>query len=101
MGTASYVLVGTETAMQSSFGSTAHGAGRVMSRLRAKREFTVAGVKEQLAGADVTIRAASFNGIVEEAPGAYKDVHEVIRVSHEAGIARKVALLTPIGVIKG
>jgi tRNA-splicing ligase RtcB len=87
--------------MQVSFGSTAHGAGRVMSRLRAKREFTVEGVRAQLLESGVSIRAASHSGIVEEAPGAYKDVDEVIRVSHEAGIARKVVRLRPIGVIKG
>jgi len=101
MGTASWLLVGTETAMRQTFGSTAHGAGRTMSRLRAKREYTAEGVKAELARAEVTIRAASLKGITEEAPGAYKDVDEVIRVSHEAGIAKRVARMKPIGVIKG
>ncbi len=101
MGTASYVLVGTQKAMEESFGSTAHGAGRTMSRLRAKREYTAEGVKEQLHDYGVTIRAASLKGISEEAPGAYKDVDEVIKVSDDAGIARKVARMRPIGVIKG
>jgi tRNA-splicing ligase RtcB len=101
MGTASYVLVGSPKSMELSFGSTAHGAGRVMSRLRAKRDFPAELVKEQLVAANVTIKAASLKGISEEAPGAYKDVDEVIRVSHEAGIARKVARMRPIGVIKG
>jgi tRNA-splicing ligase RtcB (3'-phosphate/5'-hydroxy nucleic acid ligase) len=101
MGTASYVLVGTEKAMQETFGSTAHGAGRTMSRLRAKREYTAEGVKDQLGKYGVMIKAASLKGISEEAPGAYKDVDEVIRVSDEAGIAKKVARMRPIGVIKG
>ena len=101
MGTASYVLVGTEKAMLESFGSTAHGAGRVMSRLRAKKEFSVDFVKNQLHESEVHIRAASQKGISEEAPGAYKDVDEVVRVSDDAGIAKKVARMKPIGVIKG
>jgi tRNA-splicing ligase RtcB (3'-phosphate/5'-hydroxy nucleic acid ligase) len=101
MGTASYVLHGTKMAMQESFGSTAHGAGRLMSRFQANREFTVQGIKDQLAEKGVIIKAASFKGVTEEAPGAYKDVEEVIRVSHECGIAKKVARLTPIGVVKG
>jgi tRNA-splicing ligase RtcB (3'-phosphate/5'-hydroxy nucleic acid ligase) len=101
MGTASYVLVGSQTAMERTFGSTAHGAGRMMSRLRAKREFSPEQIKHELARKDITIKAASLKGISEEAPGAYKDVHEVIRVSDEAGIARKVAMLRPMGVIKG
>jgi tRNA-splicing ligase RtcB len=101
MGTASYVLVGSQKAMELSFGSTAHGAGRTMSRLRAKRDFPVDVVKRELADAGVTIRAASQKGISEEAPGAYKDVDEVIQVSHDAGIAKKVCRMRPIGVIKG
>ncbi|HIH23718.1 TPA: RtcB family protein [Candidatus Woesearchaeota archaeon] len=101
MGTASYVLVGTETAMRESFGSTAHGAGRTMSRLRAKRDYPVEMVKDELERAGVTIKAASLKGISEEAPGAYKDVDEVIKVSDDAGLAKKVARMVPIGVIKG
>jgi tRNA-splicing ligase RtcB len=101
MGTASYVLVGTDAAMRQSFGSTAHGAGRVMSRLRAKRDFPAELVKKELERSEVHIKAASLKGISEEAPGAYKDVDEVIRVSDEAGIAKRVAKLKPIGVIKG
>lgn len=101
MGTASYVLVGTETAMRESFGSTAHGAGRTMSRLRAKRDYPVEMVKDELERAGVTIKAASQKGISEEAPGAYKDVDEVIKVSDDAGLAKKVARMVPIGVIKG
>ena len=101
MGTASYVLVGAPASMELSFGSTAHGAGRTMSRVRAKRDYPADVVQEQLARAGVTIKAASRNGISEEAPGAYKDVDEVIRVSDAAGIAKTVARLVPIGVIKG
>ncbi len=101
MGTSSYILHGTETAMKESFGSTAHGAGRLMSRFRATKQFTPDGVTDQLAARKVTIRAASRRGVVEEAPGAYKDVDEVIRVCHDAGIAKKVAKLRPIGVVKG
>jgi tRNA-splicing ligase RtcB len=101
MGTASYVLVGTETAMRESFGSTAHGAGRTMSRLRAKRDYPADVVKADLDRKGVTIKAASLKGISEEAPGAYKDVDEVINVSDDAGIAKRVARMVPIGVIKG
>jgi tRNA-splicing ligase RtcB len=101
MGTASYILHGTETAMKEAFGSTAHGAGRMMSRLQANRDFTADQVTAELAKKQVTVKAASKHGIVEEAPGAYKDVDEVIRVCHEAGLAKKVARMVPVGVIKG
>ncbi len=101
MGTASYILVGTETAMQESFGSTAHGAGRVMSRLQAKKDFPAEMVRADLLRKNITIKAASQKGISEEAPGAYKNVDEVIKVSDDAGLAKKVARLVPIGVIKG
>jgi len=101
MGTASWLLVGSETAMRESFGSTAHGAGRVMSRLRAKRDFPVDDVRADLERQHITIKAASHKGISEEAPGAYKDVDEVIRVSDAVGIAKRVARMKPIGVIKG
>ena len=101
MGTASYVLVGAPASMELSFGSTAHGAGRTMSRMRAKRDYPADLVAAQLSRAGVSIKAASRNGISEEAPGAYKDVDEVIRVSDAVGIAKTVARLVPIGVIKG
>ncbi len=101
MGTASYVLHGTETAMRESFGSCAHGAGRVMSRFKANKSFTPEGVEQQLHEQNISIKAASKRGIVEESPGAYKDVDEVIRVCDEAGIAKKVVKLRPIGVVKG
>jgi tRNA-splicing ligase RtcB len=101
MGTNSYILHGTEEAMKESFGSCAHGAGRLMSRFKANKEFTTEGVTEQLASHKVEIKAASKKGITEEAPGAYKDVDQVIQVCHDSGIAKKVAKLTPIGVVKG
>ncbi|MBS3099087.1 RtcB family protein [Candidatus Pacearchaeota archaeon] len=101
MGTYSYVLVGTERAREISFASTAHGAGRVMSRTAAKRELTVEGVKKNLEKYGVTIKAGSSKGIVEEAPEAYKDVNEVVRVSDELGIGKMVARLKPLAVLKG
>lgn len=101
MGTSSFVLHGTGDAMKLSFGSTAHGAGRCMSRYEAKKTFTAEGIKDELSKKEITVKAASFRGVSEEAPGAYKDVDEVIEVSHDAGIAKKVARLRPIGVIKG
>jgi len=101
MGTASYVLVGTKKAEQLTFGSTAHGAGRVESRTQAKRELTAEHVKKELADKDIIIEAGSQKSIVEEAPEAYKDVDEVVRVSHEAGIGNLVARLVPLAVMKG
>ncbi len=101
MGTSSYVLHGTETAMKESFGSTAHGAGRMMSRFQANKEFTSDGIRSDLDKKRISIKAASYKGITEEAPGAYKDVDEVIKVCHDAGLAKRVARMVPIGVIKG
>ncbi len=101
MGTASYVLVGTERAMAMTFGSTCHGAGRVMSRARAKREIRGERLKAELEGRGIAVRAGSMSGLAEEAPAAYKDVDRVVQTVHEAGIARKVARLRPLAVIKG
>jgi tRNA-splicing ligase RtcB len=101
MGTASYVLVGTEKAEQASFSSTAHGAGRVESRTQARKSIRAETVKKQLEDKGITLEAGSFKGIVEEAPEVYKDIDEVVRVSHEAGIGNLVAKLRPVGVIKG
>jgi tRNA-splicing ligase RtcB len=101
MGSASYVLVGTPQAMIETFGSTCHGAGRLMSRSRATRQFNAGQVVEMLKARGVYIRAASKDGIIEEAPGAYKDVDDVVRVAHGAGISRMVAKLRPMGVMKG
>lgn len=101
MGSASYVLVGTDKALEVSWGSTAHGAGRVMSRHAALRKFRGEKVKRELEQKGVTLRAASWKGIAEEAPGVYKDIDEVVRVSHDAGIGNLVVKVRPIGVIKG
>lgn len=101
MGTASYVLVGTADAMQQTFGSTCHGAGRVMSRVRAKRTIRGQELREQLRSRGILVRAGSMSGLAEEAPAAYKDVSRVVEVVHRAGIGKKVARLEPIAVIKG
>ncbi len=101
MGTSSYVLVGTNKAEQISFGSTAHGAGRVESRTNARKTIRGEDVKKQLEKQDIDIEAGSFKGISEEAPEAYKDIDEVVEVSHKAGIGNLVAKLKPIAVMKG
>ena len=101
MGTASFILVGTETSAEKSFASTAHGAGRVMSRHEANRRYTGEGTKKELEAQHIFIKAASWKGISEEAPGAYKDVDEVVQVSHDAGIGNLVVRLKPLGVVKG
>ncbi len=101
MGTASWVLVGTQAAMEQTFGSTCHGAGRVMSRAQAKRQVRGDKLKGELEHQGIAIRAGSLPGLAEEAPAAYKDVDAVVEVVHRAGIARKVARLEPIIVIKG
>ncbi|MEW5830817.1 MAG: intein-containing RctB family protein [Chloroflexota bacterium] len=101
MGTASWVLVGTEASMRRSFGSSCHGAGRVMSRSQAKREIRGDQLKVQLERSGIKVRAGSMPGLAEEAPGAYKDVNQVVQTVSEAGIARKVARLRPVAVIKG
>ncbi|MEM2142761.1 MAG: RtcB family protein [Candidatus Thorarchaeota archaeon] len=101
MGTASYILIGNPKSMELSFGSTAHGAGRFMSRERAKKEFQGREVQSKLAQEGIIVKSPQAVGIAEEAPGAYKDVDEVVRVSDAVGIATKVLRLRPIGVIKG
>jgi tRNA-splicing ligase RtcB (3'-phosphate/5'-hydroxy nucleic acid ligase) len=101
MGTSSYILVGSEKAEEETFSSTAHGAGRVMSRFAAKKKYDAQEVKQELELRKIYIKAASLKGISEEAPGVYKDVDEVVRVSHEAGIGNIVAKVIPLGVIKG
>ena len=101
MGTASYVLVGTDKAMNETFSSTPHGAGRMMSRHEANKRFTTENVIENLEKHKIYIKAASRRGITEEAPGAYKDVDEVIEVADKIGIGKKVARLVPMGVMKG
>jgi tRNA-splicing ligase RtcB len=101
MGTASWVLVGTEGSMAQTFGSTCHGAGRTMSRKKAKKAIRGATLREELEGRGIRIRAGSMPGLAEEAPSAYKDVDRVVEVVHGAGIAKRVAKLKPIAVIKG
>ena len=101
MGTASYVLVGTADSMAQTFGSTCHGAGRVMSRAQAKKQVRGEKLKGELEYRGIAVRAGSMSGLAEEAPAAYKDVHRVVEVVHRAGIARKVARLEPLAVIKG
>jgi tRNA-splicing ligase RtcB len=87
--------------MDLSFGSTAHGAGRTMSRSQARRNYTEDYVKKSLNDKGIFIKALTRDGVVEETPEAYKDVDAVVNVSHNLGIATKVAKLIPIGVIKG
>jgi tRNA-splicing ligase RtcB len=101
MGTCSYVLVGTEKAMDETFGSSCHGAGRAMSRHAAKKQITAEQLLHDLKVKGIHVRGASKSGLTEENPEAYKDVSLVVEVVHNAGIARKVAKLVPIGVIKG
>lgn len=101
MGTASYVLVGAPRSMEVSFGSTAHGAGRMMSRSAAVRRWRGEDVKRELAARGIHIESASWRGVAEEAPEAYKDVDAVAEVSDRTGIATRVARLVPMGVVKG
>ncbi len=101
MGTASWILLGQPNSMDLSFGSTAHGAGRTMSRTKARRNYNEIDVKKSLNDKGIFIKALTRDGIVEETPQAYKDVDAVVNVSHNLGIATKVAKLVPIGVIKG
>ena len=101
MGTASWILLGQPNSMDLSFGSTAHGAGRTMSRTKARKNYNENDVKKSLNDKGIFIKALTRDGIVEETPQAYKDVDAVVNVSHNLGIATKVAKLVPIGVIKG
>jgi tRNA-splicing ligase RtcB len=101
MGTASYILVGTQQAEQLSFSSTAHGAGRMMSRHEARRRFRGEQIKQDLADRGIALQSTSWRGVAEEASQAYKDVDEVVRVSHEVGIGKLVVRVVPVGVMKG
>jgi tRNA-splicing ligase RtcB len=101
MGRCSYILVGTERAMKESFGSTCHGAGRVQSRTAAKRSLRGADVAQSLAARGITVKTGSISSLAEEASEAYKDVTEVVDVTHKTGISHKVARVIPLGVIKG
>ncbi len=101
MGTASYILTGTEQGMKRSFGSCCHGAGRAMSRTQATKRWHGKDVIRRLADQDIIVRGASIRGVAEEAPGAYKDVDAVVDVTEKAGLAKKVVQLRPLACIKG
>jgi tRNA-splicing ligase RtcB len=101
MGRASYILAGTQKAMQETFGSTCHGAGRMQSRAAAKKQQSGRDVLSALEARGIIVRAGSLAGLAEEAPEAYKDVGDVVRVAHGAGISRKVARTRPMAVVKG
>jgi tRNA-splicing ligase RtcB len=101
MGTASYILAGTEQAEHLSFSSTAHGAGRMMSRHEARRRFRGEQIQADLAGKGIELQSTSWRGVAEEAAQAYKDVDEVVKVSHEVGIGKLVVRVVPVGVMKG
>jgi len=101
MGTASFVLVGTEKAMEETFGSTCHGAGRVLSRRAAKKQSKGRAIHRELEDKGIIVRWTGKSTLAQEMPDAYKDVSQVVEVVHGAGISKKVAKLRPIGVIKG
>jgi len=101
MGRESWVLVGQASSMDRSFGSSCHGAGRVMSRKAAIQNAQGRRIDSELAQKGIVARCRNWKGLAEEQPAAYKDVSQVVEVVHRAGLARKVARLRPIGVIKG
>ncbi|MGZ6563308.1 MAG: RtcB family protein [Solirubrobacteraceae bacterium] len=101
MGTSSFVLVGRQGAMEQSFGTTCHGAGRRMSRTGARHQITGAELRHQLEAQGIVVRCPSNRGLAEEAPFAYKDVERVVAVVEQAGLAARVAQLVPLGVVKG
>jgi len=101
MGRASFVLLGTEKAMRESFGSTCHGAGRVMSRHQAIRRAKGRSIRREMEDKGIIVRSAGRETLAEEMSEAYKDISNVVDVVHNAGISKKVAKLRPIGVIKG
>ncbi len=101
MGTASYILVGTAESEAAAFSSACHGAGRAMSRHQARKRWQGRTLTDELAGQGILVKSPSFRGVAEEAPGAYKNVSEVIDATEHAGLARKVARLAPHIVIKG
>ncbi len=101
MGTSSYIVVGQDSCVNESFASTAHGAGRVMSRTKARHELRGDKVKHDLMIKGITLRSGNLRGVSEEAPSAYKDVDEVVRVSEMAGLTKRIVKLKPVSVIKG
>ncbi|MFX0122759.1 MAG: RtcB family protein [Candidatus Hodarchaeota archaeon] len=101
MGTSSYILTGTELGMKETFGSACHGAGRSMSRKAAKKKYWGKTVVQDLAQKGISVRAHSFAGVAEEAPGAYKNVEHVVNTMNDAGVVKKIVQVLPIGVVKG
>ncbi len=101
MGTASYLCVGQESALDLSFGSCPHGGGRRMSRTQAKKKWNGKNLKQKLKAQGIYVKSDSLKVLAEEASGAYKDIDQVVQVSHDLGIVKKVARFVPIGVVKG
>jgi tRNA-splicing ligase RtcB len=101
MGRYSFVMAGTQTAYEKTFGSSCHGAGRLMSRMKAKKAARGRRIYEEMEKKGIIVRSATLDGVLEEIPEAYKDVEDVVNVVAGAGLCRKVAKLKPIGVIKG
>ncbi len=101
MGSASYLLVGTQKALEDTWGSTCHGAGRRMSRTKSVKTFRAEQIVKDLGSKGIYVRGESMKVLAEEAPDAYKDIDQVIDVTHRSGISRKVARLVPMGVMKG
>ncbi len=101
MGTASYVMAGMETAMKKSWGSTCHGAGRVLSRAGARRKFKANQVEKELMDKGIYVKAATREVLEEESSGAYKDINRVVEITHNAGLSKMVARMVPLGVMKG
>jgi tRNA-splicing ligase RtcB len=101
MGRYSYVAVGTEKAMQETFGSTCHGAGRIKSRSAAKKSISSADVARDLTAKGIAFQVASMASLAEEASAVYKDVADVVHITDAAGISLRVIKARPIGVIKG
>jgi len=101
MGTASYILFGTQKGMEECFGSAVHGAGRAMSREKAKRQWRGDELIHELAQKGILIKSRSKAGVAEEAPGAYKDVDRVVDIVHGAGVNKKVAKVRPLVCVKG
>lgn len=101
MGTASYILIGTEKAEEETFSSVCHGAGRLQSRAKALKSYRGEQVKRELEGRGIIVRSASWKVLAEEAPAVYKDVDEVVKTCELAGISKIVVELRPLGVVKG
>ena len=101
MGTSSFVLAGEHGSLERSFGTTCHGAGRRLSRTAVRKQVQGAELRRELERRGIVVRSASNKGLAEEAPQAYKDVEAVVEIVERAGLARRVAQLVPLGVIKG